>query len=198
MQNKIILVVCGIVVIIAIVFLAFYVLKDNSFDNTVDNHVSAALVQPEVELSIEPESVTNKKVTIFVKASVSQGKIESITLPNGKVENSANVEYKVSENGEYNFIVATEAGINVTKSITVNNISDVSADKPYIPEGFSHVKGTKVETGYIIEDSNGNEYVWVPVKTGKLTRNTIDNDQYEEIDDSVTDFYNSVSKYYGF
>lgn len=32
---------------------------------------------------------------------------------------------------------------------------------PYIPEGFSYVEG-EYNTGYVIGDENGNEYVWVP------------------------------------
>ena len=32
---------------------------------------------------------------------------------------------------------------------------------PYIPTGFSYVEGT-VDTGYVIEDENKNQYVWVP------------------------------------
>ena len=32
---------------------------------------------------------------------------------------------------------------------------------PYIPEDFSYVKG-EWNTGFVIQDSNGNQYVWVP------------------------------------
>ncbi len=35
---------------------------------------------------------------------------------------------------------------------------------PTIPNGFEHVEGTEVETGYVIRNStDGNEFVWVPV-----------------------------------
>ena len=142
--------------------------------------------------------MTGGSVTIFVETSISEGKVESITLPNGKVVTASEAEYEVTKNGEYEFIVATESGINVTKSITVDNISDVSADNPYIPEGFSHVEGTEVDTGYVIEDEQGNQFVWVPVPTGKLIRNTSNNEQYVEIDETATGLYNSVTKYYGF
>ncbi len=35
---------------------------------------------------------------------------------------------------------------------------------PTIPNGFEHVEGTEVQTGYVIRNSrDGNEFVWVPV-----------------------------------
>ena len=34
---------------------------------------------------------------------------------------------------------------------------------PYLPTGFVRVPGTTLETGLVIKDSNGNEYVWVEV-----------------------------------
>lgn len=34
-------------------------------------------------------------------------------------------------------------------------------NKPYIPKGFEHIEG-EWNTGYVIEDNNGNQYVWVP------------------------------------
>lgn len=37
------------------------------------------------------------------------------------------------------------------------------ATQPYMPEGFSRVPGTNLETGLVIKDSSGNEFVWVEV-----------------------------------
>ena len=34
---------------------------------------------------------------------------------------------------------------------------------PYIPSGFSEVAGTSLATGYTIQDSTGNQYVWIEV-----------------------------------
>ena len=34
----------------------------------------------------------------------------------------------------------------------------------YIPSGFTYLEGT-VDTGYVIKDSIGNEFVWIPVET---------------------------------
>ena len=34
---------------------------------------------------------------------------------------------------------------------------------PPIPSGFSHVDGTEINSGYVIQDGDGNQFVWVPV-----------------------------------
>ena len=35
--------------------------------------------------------------------------------------------------------------------------------EPPIPSGFTHVDGTEINSGYVIQDTNGNQFVWVPV-----------------------------------
>ena len=47
------------------------------------------------------------------------------------------------------------------KNIIKKEYSNQNYDKPYIPQGFMYKEGTW-NTGYVIEDINGNEYVWVP------------------------------------
>ena len=37
----------------------------------------------------------------------------------------------------------------------------IKSYNPYIPNGFTYKEGTW-DTGYVIVDNNGNEYVWVP------------------------------------
>ena len=38
-----------------------------------------------------------------------------------------------------------------------------SEEPTYIPEGYTHVAGTTMSNGYVVEDSKGNEFVWVEV-----------------------------------
>ncbi len=90
-----------------------------------------------------------------------------------------------------------------------------------IPEGFSYVEGTK-DTGLVIEDKEGNQFVWVPVEytatgvtdangldTGftavfkrETTENTYYTEPYTEAADWEKNEYNammqSVQKYNGF
>lgn len=50
--------------------------------------------------------------------------------------------------------------------------------KPPIPEGYSHVEG-KWDTGFVIQDELGNQYVWIPV--GVLPSNgTLDGKHFTE------------------
>jgi uncharacterized repeat protein (TIGR02543 family) len=44
----------------------------------------------------------------------------------------------------------------------ISNSTDSNGDTYYLPAGFTYVEGT-VDTGLVIEDSNGNQFVWVPV-----------------------------------
>ena len=149
--------------------------------------------------SIEPDDTTDGSVTINIEASVADAdSIESITLPNKQVVTSSKATYEVNKNGEYTFIFNKKNGEHISENITVDNISEVSANTPYIPTGFTHVEGTEVGTGYIIEDAVGNQYVWVPLESGSLVRNTEGSSQYEETDYTATGFYNSAAKYYGF
>ena len=38
-----------------------------------------------------------------------------------------------------------------------------SGDGPYIPTGYSHVAGTSLDNGFTVQDSKGNQFVWVEV-----------------------------------
>lgn len=84
----------------------------------------------------------------------------------------------------YELIKQINANINFCKASNENDILFEEVDKrikneidfyeeaikkeygtvkkePYIPEGFKYVEGT-IETGYVIEDTDKNQYVWVP------------------------------------
>ena len=51
------------------------------------------------------------------------------------------------------------------------NLGEGTSDKllakekkiPYVPLYFNYLEGTTIDNGYIIFDSRGNEYVWIPV-----------------------------------
>ena len=63
---------------------------------------------------------------------------------------------------------------------------------PYIPSGFSEVAGTSLDTGYTIQDSTGNQYVWVEVpqttdvyQTAGLDITTFTDDEYTAIENDL-------------
>ena len=107
------------------------------------------------------------------------------------------VTYEATENKKYIFKVIGNNGAESSLPIEISNVRVSSAENPYIPEGFEHVGGT-VEEGFIIEDANGNQYVWIPIASGKLTRNTLLDVNYEESTNSASALVNSVAKNYGF
>jgi hypothetical protein len=206
MQKKsIVLICCVVVVIIALLLFVVYLAKGGSTDikDVRGNNNSLKKVTSDgigdVEWSIDPEDSTDGSVTIYIEVSGEDSKnVASITLPNKQNVVSSSASYEVSKNGDYTFIFNKTNGETVSEIVTVSNINEISADNPYIPKGFSHVEGTEVDTGYVIEDEAGNQFVWVPVESGTLTRNTDGNEQYEETDYTATGLYNSVAKYYGF
>ena len=127
------------------------------------------------------------------------------------------IPYAVTKNGTYTFTVTgTINGKSYTKnvSVTVNqfktakdyvaaNVEVTYPDgKVWIPEGFKVAEDSSstVQGGVVIEDKDGNQFVWVPVATladykrtdfhlGTLTL-------YSE--NLATDEENSITKYKGF
>lgn len=203
MQKKpLVLIICGAVVIIAIVLLIVYLAKGGSTDirDIAPNNESEEINgNVELSLSAYPEEETEGTVEISINASCSDGyEIVSITTPDGKTTGyTADKKYTVEDNGEYSFTVTASNGKTATQSIKIANISKISADNPYIPEGFEHVEGTEVNTGFMIVDDYDNEYVWVPVESGSPVRNP-PSEKYLEDDNSASALNNSIGKYYGF
>lgn len=80
----------------------------------------------------------------------------------------------------------------------INGMEEKEEKEPaYIPKGFSHKSGT-IEDGYVIVDQYGNEFVWVPVESGIMTRKNSAKENYEDNDSKTKALINSVASYYGF
>ena len=92
------------------------------------------------------------------------------------------IPYAVTKNGTYTFTVTgTVNGKSYTKnvSVTVNQFKDVyeymqtntkvtySDGEVWVPEGFKVAddSASTVQGGVVIEDKDGNQFVWVPVDT---------------------------------
>ena len=87
---------------------------------------------------------------------------------------------------------------NLAKTITIG-IDDpsnpYSSDEPYLPTGFTRVSGTSLENGYTVQDSKGNQYVWVEVpKTNEVySRAGLDIKQFKT--DEYTKIENDLHTY---
>lgn len=155
--------------------------------------------KPILNLSKEVEGEYPSQVIIKVEATPNEeNEIETITLPDGTTIEGTTAEYIVEENGIYQFTATCTDGTSETLDMEVTEIAAISANNPYIPTGFTHIEDTTVENGFTIEDEYGNQYVWIPVEDGKVTRTTLLKSEYEETSTPATALVNSVAKYYGF
>ena len=161
--------------------------KDNSSkgDNTIDD------VKPEPEPTPTIEAVkvvANNDGTgdALGEASTALGKTLYITFSHSIEGGTTTVEppipYAVKENKTYSFTVTgTVDGKTYTKdvSVTVNQFkgtNDYVADnievtypdgKVWIPEGFKIADDSSedIQGGVVIEDKDGNQFVWIPVNS---------------------------------
>ena len=143
---------------------------------------------PEITIG-EAKVVANSDGTgsaITDAASVYLGNTLYITfshsITGGTTTVDKTIPYAVTKNGTYTFTVTgTVNGKNYTKnvSVTVNQFKGVyeymqtntkvtySDGDVWIPEGFGISKdsASTVQGGVVIEDKDGNQFVWVPVAT---------------------------------
>ena len=143
---------------------------------------------PEITIG-EAKVVANSDGTgsaITDAASVYLGNTLYITFAHSIIGGTTVVDktipYAVTANGTYTFTVTgTVNGKSYTKnvSVTVNQFKDVyeymqtntkvtySDGEVWIPEGFKVAEdsASTVQGGVVIEDKEGNQFVWVPVAT---------------------------------
>jgi len=187
-----------IVVIAALAFLVVSLFAPDGIMGSNANNGKSGNSAPVLELSLNTEEEDQEKVIIkAVAVTEDEAGIEAITLPGGTDVPGDIAEFEVTKNGVYTFRVKGANGQSATLNIEVTNILVGSASRPYLPTGFKHTVG-EPETGYTIEDSFGNQYIWVPVENGQLTRKTMLDGDYDERGTTATELVNSVAKYYGF
>ena len=66
---------------------------------------------------------------------------------------------------------------------------------PYLPEGFTPVNGTDLNTGLVIQDSLGNQYVWVEVPRTSTVYGSVSLNITEFTDTDYTDIENALKTY---
>ena len=128
------------------------------------------------------------------------------------------IPYAVTANGTYTFTVTgTVNGKSYTKnvSVTVNQFKDVyeymqtntkvtySDGEVWIPEGFKVAddSASTVQGGVVIEDKDGNQFVWVPVATLADYKRTwyTEYDSFSSYSEALPeDEKTSVERYKGF
>ena len=194
-----VIIVVLIAALVIIGGLIFGIATSKDSDAGDKNNVGETIIEkPILTLNKDVNEDNESIVIISVYASTESGEeIEEILLPDGVAVPGGNATYTVTENGKYEFTARTISGGASSSEIEVTEIPEISASNPYVPDGFT-VVSDKVEEGFVIEDPYGNQYVWVPVEKGKMSRKTTNDVNYEETSGTATALINSVAKYYGF
>ena len=188
-----VIIIVLVVVVIAIVGFAVSMFTSDENSGNASGNAEEKIV-PVIEATVNTSEENQDRVIITVVATTADELgIESITLPDGTTVNGDTKEYTVTENGNYTFKAKGANGEEISTNVVVENIRPVSAENPYIPEGFEHIGGD-VNSGFVIQDTFGNQFVWIPVPTGILTRNTMLNSDFEESNTTSSELVNSVAK----
>ena len=136
---------------------ATYTVKNQSADLSADLSAKATSSNEEYfevlctleKTTLKAQEETTLKVTVrLLKTPIDE------TKENLKTEIGVNVTAEPKQPGE-------EGGTTGGGSETVSNRN------PYLPKGFRKVSGTTLDNGYTIQDSQGNQYVWVEVPKTK-------------------------------
>ena len=133
--------------------IATYTVKNQSADLSADLTAKATSTNDEyfeVQCSLDKTTLkAQEETTMTVKVKLLKTPIDE-TKENLSTEIGINVDAEPKQPGEEN----NGGSITVVNKKTTN---------PYLPEGFTKVEGTSLSNGYTIQDSKGNQYVWVEV-----------------------------------
>jgi len=134
--------IIGIIVAIIIIALLGVGLLIKGRNPKTDDTNLPTDIEPQLELSLSTEEEGQDSVKINGIATTDDvNGVYSITLPDGTINRTDNVEYEVTENGNYTFKATGNNGKSTSLSIEVNNIRVKSSSEAYVPDGFSHVEG---------------------------------------------------------
>lgn len=199
LNKKFIMVIIVILLIIIFGILGTVIMSNIGKKNKISNQVVGNLAEPVLEIKKDIETPDAEKVVLTITAKTEDPEgIKYILLPNGEQVVGGEAKYTVNVNDKYKFATYGKNGKYAEKVIDVNNIKVAKATDPYIPIGFKHVEETKVETGFVIEDKLGNQFVWVPVENGQLYGNPQHDSKFSDTNESSNMFTNSVGRYKGF
>ena len=202
----------------------YSVTVENKTNSSGGNSSGGETQTPEITIG-EAKVVANSDGTgsaITEAASVYLGNTLYITfshsITGGTTIVDKTIPYAVTKNGTYTFTVTgTVNGKSYTKnvSVTVNQFKDVyeymqtntkvtySDGEVWIPEGFKVAEdsASTVQGGVVIEDKDGNQFVWVPVATLADYKRTwyTGYDSFSEYSEALPeDEKTSVERYKGF
>ena len=142
--------------------IATYTVKNQSADLSADLTAKATSTNDEyfeVQCSLEKTTLkAGEETTMTVKVKLLKTPIDE-TKENLSTEIGVNIDAEPKQPGEENNGGAT----------TVTSQKPKTTEGTYLPDGFAQVEGTTLENGLTIQDSKGNQYVWIEVpKTSEV------------------------------
>ena len=136
--------------------IATYTVKNQSVDLSADLTAKATSTNDEyfeVQCSLDKTTLkAQEETTMTVKVKLLKTPIDE-TKENLSTEIGINVDAEPKQPGE-------EINGGAT---TVTSQKPKTTGGTYLPDGFTQVEGTTLENGLTIQDSTGNQYVWVEV-----------------------------------
>ena len=142
--------------------IATYTVKNQSVDLSADLTAKATSTNDEyfeVQCSLDKTTLkAQEETTMTVKVKLLKTPIDE-TKENLSTEIGVNIDAEPKQPGEENNGGAT----------TVTSQKPKTTEGTYLPDGFAQVEGTTLENGLTIQDSKGNQYVWIEVpKTSEV------------------------------
>ena len=207
-----------IVTIIVIIILAAAVILTISKNNPVSSAKEATFKEDVTAIQDELSMYLSKKYTdnptSFDKSSVNLSGDSMVTeLPSTKkykekvsvVEGNLVINNSKVNSDEKKWFNEVIGNTSTVKEEWKNTIASVEDGVP-IPIGFTYKEGTK-DTGLVIQDEKGNEFVWVPVTESTYAKDfvfksdfnaTSTNTKDDTLPNGITDETADVVKYGGF
>ena len=217
-QKRGISLIVLIITIIVIIILAAAVILTITKNNPVSSAKEATFKEDMTSIQDELSMYLSKKYTdnptSFDKSSVNLSGDSMVTeLPSTKkykekvsvVEGNLvinNSKVNSDEKKWFNEVIGNTSNV---KKEWKNTIASVEDGVP-IPKGFTYKEGTK-DTGLVIQDGNGNEFVWVPATESTYAKDfsfpsvfnaTSTNTKDDTLPNGITDETADVVKYGGF
>ena len=202
-----------IVTIIVIIILAAAIILTISKNNPVSSAKEATFKEDMTSIQDELSMYISKKYadnpTSFEKSSVNLSGDDMVTeLPSTKkykdkvsvIKGKLVWAGETENNTEYKWFSEVTDGATKNSEEWKDTMADVRDGVP-IPKGFTYKEGTK-DTGLVIQDEKGNEFVWVPATESTYVKDTSFRGDKPTGDDKlpngITDETADVKKYGGF
>ena len=206
-----------IITIIVIIILAAAVILTITKNNPVSSAKEATFKEDVTAMQDELSMYISKKYadnpTSFEKSTVNlSGDDMTTELPSTKkykekvsvVNGNLVWDGETENNTEYKwFSEVTDGATKKSESVRdewKNKIAEEVEGVP-VPKGFTYKEGTK-DTGLVIQDAKGNEFVWVPATESTYVKDTsfpsVTPTGDDKVPNGITDEIADVKKYGGF